>query len=108
MAWLILFGLLHAHLLWYGDVLYTYGMCGLVVFLLRKLKPGWLIALDEALEKLSHQDPVKAKLVTMRYFGGMTIEQASEMLGISRVTAHRYWTFSRAWLHQEITGGSTG
>jgi uncharacterized protein len=45
MAWLILFGLLHAHLLWYGDVLYTYGMCGLVVFLLRKLKPGWLIAL---------------------------------------------------------------
>jgi uncharacterized protein len=45
MAWLILFGLLHAHLLWSGDVLYAYGMCGLLVYLFRKLKPGWLIAL---------------------------------------------------------------
>lgn len=44
-AWLILFGLLHAHLLWYGDILYTYGMCALVVFLFRKLSPGWLIPL---------------------------------------------------------------
>jgi uncharacterized protein len=43
MAWLILFGLLHAHLLWYGDILYWYGMCGLVVYLFRKLRPGWLI-----------------------------------------------------------------
>jgi response regulator of citrate/malate metabolism len=44
-------------------------------------------------------------LVTLRYFGGMTIEQASELLNISRVTAHRYWTYARAWLHQQITGG---
>jgi len=43
MMWLILFGLLHAHLLWYGDILYTYGMCGLIVFLFRKLRPRWLI-----------------------------------------------------------------
>ena len=63
-----------------------------------------LTALDEALEKLHGQDPVKAKLVTLRYFGGLTIEQASEVLGISRVTAHRYWTYARAWLHQQITG----
>ena len=61
-------------------------------------------ALNEALEKLDQQDPVKARLVTLRYFGGMTIEQASEALGISRVTAHRYWTYSRAFLHQQITG----
>jgi RNA polymerase sigma factor (TIGR02999 family) len=67
-----------------------------------------LLALDEALEKLQQQDPVKAQLVTLRYFGGMTIEQASETLGISRVTAHRYWTFARAWLHQQITGGHEG
>jgi RNA polymerase sigma factor (TIGR02999 family) len=64
-----------------------------------------LLALDEALEKLKQQDPVKAQLVTLRYFGGMTIEQASEALGISRVTAHRYWTYARAWLHQQMTGG---
>ncbi len=63
-----------------------------------------LVALDEALEKLQHQDPVKARLVTLRYFGGMTIEQASEVLNISRVTAHRHWTYARAWLHQQITG----
>jgi RNA polymerase sigma factor (TIGR02999 family) len=63
-----------------------------------------LIALDEALEKLQRHDPIKAQLVTLRYFGGMTVEQASEMLNISRVTAHRYWTYARAWLHQEITG----
>jgi uncharacterized protein len=42
MAWLILFGLLHAHLLWYGDILYWYGMCGLVVYLFRRLRPRWL------------------------------------------------------------------
>ena len=63
-----------------------------------------LIALDEALEKLKQDDPVKAQLVTLRYFGGMTIEQASEVLSISRVTAHRYWTYARAWLHRQITG----
>ncbi len=73
-----------------------------------RMEPDRLIALDEALEKLQQQDPVKAQLVTLRYFGGMTIEQASETLGISRVTAYRYWTFARAWLHQQITGGGSG
>ena len=43
MAWLIVAGLLHAHLLWYGDVLYWYGMCGLVVYLFRRLRPQWLL-----------------------------------------------------------------
>ena len=62
-----------------------------------------LIALDEALQKLQQQDPLKARLVTIRFFGGLTIEQASEVLGISRVTAHRYWTFARAWLYAELT-----
>ena len=67
-----------------------------------------LVALDEALEKLRQEDPVKAQLVTLRYFGGMTIEQASEVLNISRVTAHRYWVYARAWLNQQITGTDTG
>jgi RNA polymerase sigma factor (sigma-70 family) len=64
-----------------------------------------LIALDEALAKLQQEDPVKARLVMLRFFAGLTIEQAAEVLNISRVTAHRYWTFARAWLHHEITGG---
>lgn len=63
-----------------------------------------LLALDEALEKLRQEDAVKAQLITLRYFGGLTIEQAAEVLNISRVTAYRYWTFARAWLYQEITG----
>jgi RNA polymerase sigma factor (TIGR02999 family) len=63
-----------------------------------------LIALDEALRELTRQDAVLGRLVTLRYFGGMTIEQASEALGISRVTTYRYWTFARAWLYRRITG----
>jgi RNA polymerase sigma factor (TIGR02999 family) len=61
-----------------------------------------LIALDNALEKLKQHDPIKAKLVELRYFAGMTIQQASEALGISRVTAHRYWTYARAWLRRQM------
>jgi RNA polymerase sigma factor (TIGR02999 family) len=57
-----------------------------------------LLALDEALEELAREAPVKARLVTLRYFGGLTIEQACEVLDISRATAHRHWTFARAWL----------
>jgi RNA polymerase sigma factor (TIGR02999 family) len=64
-----------------------------------------LLALDEALEQLREQDPLKTQLVTLRYFAGMTIEQAAEALGISRVTAHRYWTYARAWLHRRMTSG---
>jgi RNA polymerase sigma factor (TIGR02999 family) len=70
-----------------------------------RLPPDDLIALDEALARLEQLDPVKARLVTLRYFAGLTIEQAAEALGISRVTAHRYWTFARAWLRQQMAGG---
>lgn len=63
-----------------------------------------LLALDEALERLRQEDPVKSMLVTLRYFGGMTVEEAADALAISRVTAHRYWAYARAWLHQQLTG----
>jgi RNA polymerase sigma factor (TIGR02999 family) len=63
-----------------------------------------LLALDEALALLEQTDPVKARLVNLRYFAGMTIEQAAEALHISRTSAHRYWTFARAWLHQQMNG----
>jgi RNA polymerase sigma factor (TIGR02999 family) len=69
------------------------------------LPPDDLLALDEALGRLEQLDPVKARLVTLRYFAGLTIEQAADALNISRVTAHRYWTFARAWLHKQMSGG---
>jgi RNA polymerase sigma factor (TIGR02999 family) len=61
-----------------------------------------LLAIDEALGKFAEQDPVKAELVKLRYFGGCTSEEAAGVLGISAATAERYWSYARAWLHQEI------
>lgn len=57
-----------------------------------------LLAIDEALDRLHEEDPAKAQLVKLRYFVGMTLEEAATALGISRATASRYWTYSRAWL----------
>ena len=65
-----------------------------------------LIALDEALTKLGEEDPAKADLVKLRYFAGLTLEQAAEILGISRATADRYWSYARAWLFDQINKGS--
>lgn len=61
-----------------------------------------LLAVHEALAKLEAEDKVKAELVKLRYFVGMTIEEAAEVLGISEPTAKRYWRFARAWLYREI------
>jgi RNA polymerase sigma factor (sigma-70 family) len=62
------------------------------------------LALDEALDKLAAKDALKAELVKLRYFAGMTIEEAAAALGISESTAKRYWTYARTWLYQEIAG----
>jgi RNA polymerase sigma factor (TIGR02999 family) len=67
-----------------------------------------LLALDEALSAFAARDPLKAELVKLRYFAGLTIDEAARALGISPATAKRYWTYAKAWLHQEITGGTTG
>ena len=64
-----------------------------------------LLALDEALTKLALNDPAKAELVNLRYFAGLTGEQAAAAMGISVTTADRYWAYARAWLHREITSG---
>ncbi len=64
-----------------------------------------VLALDEALDKLAAADPTKAELVKLRFFTGLTIEQAAEVLGVSRATADRHWAFARAWLCDEITKG---
>src|SRR4029077_20976551 len=62
-----------------------------------------LLAVHEALDKLAAVDQTKAELVKLRYFVGMTIEEAAEVLGISEPTAKRYWAFAKAWLYREIT-----
>jgi RNA polymerase sigma factor (TIGR02999 family) len=61
-----------------------------------------LLAIDKALEKLAHEMPEKAELVKLRFFAGCTIDEAADLLEISRSTAKRHWTFARAWLQSEI------
>jgi RNA polymerase sigma factor (TIGR02999 family) len=65
-----------------------------------------LLLVNDALTKFAAQDPVKAELVKLRYFGGMTTAEAAKVLNISAPTAERYWVFAKAWLHREITRAS--
>ena len=62
-----------------------------------------LLAVNEALDKLATHHSLQAEVVKLRYFVGMTIEEAAQMLGISQPTAKRWWTYARAWLYDEIT-----
>jgi RNA polymerase sigma factor (TIGR02999 family) len=59
--------------------------------------------LDEALTRLQQLDPDQAKLVELRFFGGLTVEEAAEVMGISTATVEREWRMARAWLHQQLT-----
>jgi RNA polymerase sigma factor (TIGR02999 family) len=63
-----------------------------------------LLALDEALDKLGRKDPRKAQLVKLRFFAGLTTEQAARVLGISASTADNDWAYARCWLRLEIDG----
>src|SRR5438874_2503209 len=67
-----------------------------------------LLALDEALTRLAAEDPEAAQVVQVRYFAGLSVEEAAESLGMSRATAYRHWTFARAWLLQELAGDELG
>jgi len=62
-----------------------------------------IVALDEALEKLEKKDELKADLVKLRFYAGLTIEQSAKSLGISLTTAKTYWAYTRAWLLREIS-----
>lgn len=64
-----------------------------------------LLALDVALARLSERDPVKTKLVELRYFAGLTGDQAAEILGLSPSAADRHWAYARAWLRREVQAG---
>jgi RNA polymerase sigma factor (TIGR02999 family) len=61
-----------------------------------------LLALDEALDALAQEAPQKAELVKLRFFAGLSVEEAARCLGISRATADRYWAYARAWLYDRV------
>ncbi len=75
------------------------------VDVLAEQPPEELLALDEALSRLEAADKMKADLVKLRYFAGLTLEQAAEVLELSPTTAKRHWTYARAWLYKAITSG---
>jgi RNA polymerase sigma factor (TIGR02999 family) len=61
-----------------------------------------LVALDEALNKLAEVDPRQSKIIELRYFGGLSVEETAEALGISPTTVKREWRVARAWLHRAV------
>jgi DNA-directed RNA polymerase specialized sigma24 family protein len=63
-----------------------------------------LLALDEALTRLEADDPLKARLVKLRYFGGLSLAEAAAALDLSERTAGRHWAFARAWLRRAVEG----
>ncbi len=60
--------------------------------------------MDEALRRLSELDPQQGRVVEMRYFGGLTVEEAAEVLGVSPRTVKRDWATAKVWLHRELSG----
>jgi DNA-directed RNA polymerase specialized sigma24 family protein len=65
-----------------------------------------LLALDEAMTRLAEEDPIRARLVQLRFYAGLSNEEAAKVLGISGVTAKRYWRYARAWLYREVGKGN--
>jgi RNA polymerase sigma factor (TIGR02999 family) len=65
--------------------------------------PEELLAIDEVLAAFEQKDPTKAELVKLRFYAGLSVEQAAEVLEISTSTADRYWSYARAWLYRELT-----
>lgn len=63
-----------------------------------------LLALDEALERLAAQDPPKSRIVELRYFGGLTVEETAECLDLSQRTVEREWSVAKAWLYRALSG----
>lgn len=69
-------------------------------------RPTDLVALDDALTSLAERDPRKAQVVEMRFFGGLSVEESAEVLGVSSVTVMREWRTAKAWLYRELASGS--
>jgi RNA polymerase sigma factor (TIGR02999 family) len=69
--------------------------------------PDDLLSLDEALSKLADDDPLAADVARLRFFAGLSVDEAAASLGISRAAAYRHWTYGRAWLRAELQDGPT-
>jgi RNA polymerase sigma factor (TIGR02999 family) len=67
-----------------------------------EVTPDQLLAIDDALDQLERDDPIAAQLVKLRYFTGLTVEEAGQALGVATTTAYRHWNYARAWLHSEL------
>jgi RNA polymerase sigma factor (TIGR02999 family) len=72
--------------------------------LVSQTTPDELLLLDDALAALTAEEPEAGQLVKLRYFAGLSVEQAAELLGLSRTTAYEHWTYARVWLHAELYG----
>src|SRR5262245_10006501 len=72
------------------------------------LPPDDLLDLDDALDALAAEDPAKAELVRLRFFGGLPAEEAAACLNLSRATADRWWAYARAWLHDRLRDPADG
>lgn len=70
--------------------------------------PDEILAIDEALSRFAEVEPQAAEIVKLRYFAGMSVEQAAEALGMSRATANRHWAYAKSWLRCEIDRESAG
>jgi len=66
-----------------------------------------LVALDRALVDLARLDPQQARIIELRFFGGMTVEETADVLSVSPATVKRHWTIAKAWLLRELQGGSS-
>jgi DNA-directed RNA polymerase specialized sigma24 family protein len=66
-----------------------------------------LLAVDEALDRLAAHDALKAELVNLRFFAGLTLEESAKALELSLSTAKRHWAYARAWLYREIESTKT-
>jgi DNA-directed RNA polymerase specialized sigma24 family protein len=69
-------------------------------------KPHEVLAIDEALDRLREEDKTAAEIVKLRYFAGLSIEEAAGAIGLSRANAYRHWSFARAWLQCDLQGES--
>jgi len=70
-------------------------------------RAGDLVALDDALERLAEFDPQKSKIVELRFFGGLSVDEAAEVLGIGTATVTRQWKMAKAWLYQQVNATTT-
>jgi DNA-directed RNA polymerase specialized sigma24 family protein len=69
--------------------------------------PEQVLVVDEALSRLAREDPTAAEVVKLRYFAGMSVDEAAGALGIHRATANRHWAYARAWIRAESQIGDT-